>query len=96
MNVQIQSVKFDADKKLIEFTEKKISKLSKFLDNIVNVSVIFSLSSSNDPNNKVTKIKVEVPGQDLFTEHQSNSFEKGIDLGIDALKIQIEKYKDKR
>ena len=30
MNVQIQSVKFDADKKLIEFVENKMSKLERF------------------------------------------------------------------
>ena len=32
MNVQIQSVKFDADKKLIEFVENKMSKLERFAD----------------------------------------------------------------
>ena len=32
MNVKIQSVKFDADKKLLEFVENKVNKLERFVD----------------------------------------------------------------
>ena len=32
MNVQIQSVKFDADKRLVEFVENKMDKLDRFAD----------------------------------------------------------------
>ena len=34
MNVQIQSVKFDAGKQLIEFIEKKLAKLDRFAENV--------------------------------------------------------------
>ena len=32
MNVQIQSVKFDADKRLVEFVENKMDKLDRFAE----------------------------------------------------------------
>ncbi len=32
MNVQIQAVKFDADRKLIEFVEAKMAKLDRFIE----------------------------------------------------------------
>ena len=32
MNVQIQSVKFDADRKLVEFVEHKMDKLDRFVE----------------------------------------------------------------
>ena len=43
MNVQIQSVKFDADKKLIEFVENKMSKLERFADRATGAEVILKL-----------------------------------------------------
>ena len=39
MNVEIQSVKFDADKKLVEFVEKKMTKLDKFAEKAVAVDL---------------------------------------------------------
>ena len=32
MNVQIQAVKFDADRKLIEFVEAKMAKIDRFIE----------------------------------------------------------------
>ena len=38
MNIKIHSIKFDADQKLIDFIEAKLSKLSQIFDNIVGFS----------------------------------------------------------
>lgn len=40
MNVQIQSVKFDAGQKLIEFIEKKLAKLDRFAENATGADVV--------------------------------------------------------
>jgi putative sigma-54 modulation protein len=39
MNVNIQSVHFEADSKLVEFVQRKIDKLNQFHDRITNASV---------------------------------------------------------
>ena len=39
MNIQIHSVRFDADKKLIDFVHQKLDKLTQFGDDIVNAEV---------------------------------------------------------
>ena len=44
MNVQIQSVKFDADKRLVEFVENKMDKLDRFAERSTGAEVILSLS----------------------------------------------------
>ncbi|MFI3314624.1 MAG: ribosome-associated translation inhibitor RaiA [Rikenellaceae bacterium] len=95
MNIKIQSLKFDADSKLIEFTENKLSKLERFSDKIVDVEVIFKLDKDVEHGNKVTTITLSVPGDKLVAEHQSKTFEEGVDSTVDALKKQIEKYKTK-
>ena len=39
MNVQIQAVKFDADRKLIEFVEAKMAKLDRFIElSLIHIS----------------------------------------------------------
>ena len=95
MNVQIQSVKFDADKKLLEFVENKMSKLDRFSERIVSSDVIMKVDKDHDKGNKVVTITLGMPGEDLVSETRAKSFEEAVDLGIDALKKQISKYKEK-
>ena len=95
MNVKIQSVKFDADKKLIEFIENKMAKLERFVDRATGAEVILKIDKDPEQGNKVATIKIEVPTETLVAEHQSKSFEEAVDEAIDALKKQLEKHKDK-
>ena len=92
MNVQIQSVKFDADKKLIEFVENKMSKLARFA---TGAEVILKLDKDFEKGNKVATITLHMPGEDMVAEHRARAFEEAIDEAIDALKRQIEKFKEK-
>ncbi|MGD9976643.1 MAG: ribosome-associated translation inhibitor RaiA [Bacteroidales bacterium] len=95
MNIKIQSIKFDADKKLTDFIEKKVDKLERYFDNIVDVEVFLRLQNSQALENKVAEIRIKVPGSDLFAQSQSKSFEEAIVDCVDALKIQIKKHKEK-
>ena len=45
MKIQIQTVHFNADQKLIEFIDKKVKKLETFHDKILNLDVILSLEN---------------------------------------------------
>lgn len=95
MNIKIQSIKFDADKKLTDFIEKKVSKLERYFDNIVDAEVFLRLENSQELDNKMAEIRLKVPGSELFAQRQSKTFEEAVDDSIDALKTQIQKHKDK-
>jgi putative sigma-54 modulation protein len=95
MNIQIHSVKFDADKKLLDFVSHKVNKLSQYSEDIVSVEVFLRLDKDSDRENKVAEIKVEYPKGPLFAKKQSKSFEESIDLVVDALKKQITRQKEK-
>lgn len=95
MNTNIQTVHFDADKKLVEHIEKKMNKLDQFYDNITDADVILRLEKSDVRENKITEIKIFVKGGDFFVKKQANSFEESFDLSFDAIKNQIVKYKEK-
>lgn len=95
MNIQIQSIHFDADKKLIDLIEKKASKLNHFFDGIIGCEVYLKIDKSSTDDNKVMEIKLAVPGNDLFVKRQCQSFEEATDECILALRQQLKKKKEK-
>jgi len=96
MNIQIHSVRFDADKKLIDFVHQKLEKLLQFGEDIVNAEVYLRLDKDQERENKISEIKLELPGGPLFAKKQSKTFEEATDEAIDALKVQITKHKQKK
>jgi putative sigma-54 modulation protein len=95
MNIQIHSLKFDADKKLIDFVNQKLIKLTQYGEGIVSAEVTLRLDNDSERENKISEIKVEYPGGPLFAKKQSKTFEEATDQAIDALKKQITKHKQK-
>lgn len=96
MNVQMHSVRFTADKKLIDFVNQKLEKLDQIGEGIVNAEVFLRLDKDQERENKISEIRLELPGGPLFARKQSKTFEEATDLAIDALKKQITKYKQKK
>jgi len=96
MNVQIQTVHFDADEKLLEHVQKRIDKLKTFHDKITGVEVFLRLENlSQKVKDKVAEIKVSVPKKSLFAKHESKVFEESFDEAFDSLVTQIKKTKEK-
>ena len=95
MNIKINSVKFSATKKLENFVQEKVKKLIQYSDDIIGAEVFLKLEKSQDLQNKVTEIRLELPGNELFVKKQSKSFEESTDTAVDALKRQITKHKEK-
>ncbi len=95
MNVQIQSVKFDADKRLIEFVEAKMAKLDRFAERSTGAEVILKLDKDHEKGNKIATLTLHMPGEELVATQQAKSFEEAVDDAIDALKHQLDKFKSK-
>lgn len=95
MNVQIQSVKFDADKRLVEFVNAKMAKLERFAERSTGAEVILKLDKDHEKGNKIATITLRMPGEDLVATQQARSFEEAVDEAVDALKPQLEKFKAK-
>jgi putative sigma-54 modulation protein len=96
MNIKVHTLHFDADQKLIDFTQKKVEKLVKFYEGIVGAEVTFRLDKNSKDENKITEIKLEISGNDLFAKRQCKTFEEATDEVIDALKKQLTKHKEKQ
>ncbi|HTS43126.1 MAG TPA: HPF/RaiA family ribosome-associated protein [Puia sp.] len=97
MNVNIRTVHFYADIKLVEYVTKKLNKLSTFHDRIVKVDVYLKLDNVvHTIKDKIAEIKVHVPRQHFFVKCSSKSFEESFDNAFDSLVNQIKRKKDKQ
>ena len=92
MKVNINSVHFKADKKLVTFIEQKVDKLSSFYDGILGGEVSLKISNKADKENKIAEIRLIVRGDDLFAKKQSNTFEEATDQ---AAPLQTSLYADR-
>ncbi len=96
MNVNIQTVHFDADSKLTDHIENKCAKISHFHDRITKVDVYLKLDNVvHTIKDKIAEIKVMVPGHQFFVKQSSKSFEESFDGALDSVINQIKRKKEK-
>lgn len=95
MKLQVQSLHFDADGKLIDFIQKKLDKLETFFDKIIGAEVILRLDKDDGKENKIVEVKLSIPGNDLFAKEKAKSFEAATDEVTEALRKQLHKCKEK-
>ena len=95
MKINISSVHFKADKKLEDFLQEKLTKLSSLYDGIIGSDVTLKVDKSSSTLNKITEIKLFIRGNDLFAKKQCKTFEEATDSAIEALRKQLTKHKEK-
>jgi putative sigma-54 modulation protein len=95
MKIRVQSIHFTADVKLLDFIQKKADKLDQFFDQIISGDVYLRLEKTEDEANKISEIKLSIPGNDLFAKEQCKSFEEATDKAVESLRRQLEKHKEK-
>jgi putative sigma-54 modulation protein len=97
MNVKIQTVRFDADARLIDYVNRKIEKLSTFHDRITRVNIFLKLDNVvHSIKDKVAEIRIHVPRHEFFVKSTSKSFEESFDDAFDSIVNQIKRKKEKQ
>ena len=96
MNVNITSVRFKADRKLLDFINERVGKLMHYYDGLIGGEVKLKLENTETPQNKIAEIRIFVRGNDLFAKKQSSTFEQATDTACEALARQLKKYKEKQ
>ncbi len=96
MTVNIQSVHFDADAKLLDYVNKKIQKINQFHDKIIKVDVYLKLDNVvHHIKDKVVEIRIHIPKHELFVKASTKSFEESFDSALDSAINQIKRKKEK-
>ncbi|GDX44405.1 hypothetical protein LBMAG23_13820 [Bacteroidota bacterium] len=97
MTVNIYALHFDADSKLLDHVNKKISKLSSHHDKILTVDVYLKLDNvMHQIKDKIAEIRVTIPKRELFVKQSTKSFEESFDMAMDAVLVQIKRVKEKQ
>lgn len=96
MNVNIQTVRFNADSKLIEYVSKKLQKINTFHDRIIKIDVFLKLDNVvHTIKDKIAEIRVQVPRHQFFVKASSKSFEESFEAALESLVNQIKRQKQK-
>jgi putative sigma-54 modulation protein len=97
MNVKlnVRSVNFDADSKLIDFIQERVNKLTQMFDRIIEADVYLKVENNNESENKAVEIRLYIPGHDLFAKKMARNFEAATDEVTEALRRQAKKRKEK-
>ena len=96
MNINFQSVNYNADIKLIEFAEKRIKKISQFYVNIISVYVYTKVENASDRINKLVELKIGISGENVVVKKQAKTFEEAINLAADSAERILKKHKQKQ
>ena len=96
MNVNFQSVNYIADIKLVEFTQKRIEKITQFYNQIVDVFVYTKVENSSDKINKFAELKIGIPGDDVIVKKTAKSFEEAINQAADSAERILKRRKEKQ
>jgi putative sigma-54 modulation protein len=96
MNVNIQTVHFDADDKLVDYVTRKLEKLNTFHDRILKVDAYLKLDNVvHTIKDKIVEIRIHVPRHDFFAKASSKSFEESFDYAMESIVSQIKRKKEK-
>lgn len=94
MKLQVHSIHFDADRKLIDFIQKKLDKLDRFYDRVIDGEVFLRLNNEGT-DNKTVVVKLNVPGDQIMVTEKARTFEAATDLAVDTLSTKLKRFKAK-
>jgi putative sigma-54 modulation protein len=96
MNIQIQAVNFNADKKLVQLIREKTQNLTKFYDHIIGVDVFLKVQNTKEKENKILEMKIAIPGKDKLIKKTSNTFEEALQKALASAKNSLKRLKEKQ
>ena len=95
MKVNVQSVNFNADQKLIDFIQRKLDRLENYYDKVIYADVFLKVQNTSGKDNKITEILLSIPGGDIMVKKTCKKFEECVDECTSSLQRQLIKRKEK-
>ncbi len=94
MDIQVEPINFNASQDLITHIEELFSPLTKYNDQITSMD-IYMESANGDQNDKMIKVKVLIPGHELFVQEQKSDFVSAAQTAYDKLKHLLAERKER-
>ena len=93
MKINIQFVNMLASESLEAYTTKKLMKLNKKYDLLINSEVFFKKDNDPKGNGKICEIELSLTGPRLFASSYEKNYEMAIKNTISDLEKQLKKRK---
>lgn len=93
--ITIEALKFNALDSLKEFAIKKVDKLFKYSDMVVDADITLHLIKPDAVNNKEATVLMNLKGDQIFAKKTADTFEEAVVLCCEALEKKIKEHKDK-
>ncbi len=94
MEINVQTIRFEATDKLQDYIQKRVSKLAKFSADIKRADLTLKLVKPETAVNKSVSLKLVMPGTEHFAEKTCDTFEEAVDLCAETVLRQLQKYKE--
>lgn len=95
MKINIEYDNYGTSTRLVDFVEKRVGKLDKFFDRIVQADVVLKSNEGKSTKQCVADIRLNVPNETLFASGEENNMEAAVTDAVNALERQLKKYKEK-
>lgn len=98
MKVSVQSIHFHADAKLVDYIEKKLMRLDRYVDRNRSIEAEVSLKLQDtgaQVHEKIIEVKLLLPGGWLIDKKTGKSFESAVTASTDTLKRQLLRHKER-
>ncbi|MBL0191413.1 MAG: ribosome-associated translation inhibitor RaiA [Saprospiraceae bacterium] len=94
MKINIESIHFDADQKLLDHVEAKANKLKQYFDRIIDVTVSMKMVNVGKIKEKYVEVRTKVPGNLLISKESDKTFEIAAEKAFDIMKRNVVKHKN--
>ncbi len=95
MDIHFTARKFKPHEAIRDHALSVIKKLDNYYDGIIRCDVILSFEGK-DPSLKTVEINIHVLGTILIAKEKSDEFLKSIDVAVEKIERQLDKYKSKQ
>lgn len=94
MRIQIEAP-FQVSEPMQNLITEKAEKFKTIFDRILAVEVYLKdeIQRNHHKENRLAQIKLSIPGQTIFAESESATYEKAIQAAADKAKRQLRKFK---
>ncbi|CAL2085152.1 ribosome hibernation-promoting factor, HPF/YfiA family [Tenacibaculum sp. 190524A05c] len=92
-NINIQFIRMNTSENLEMFILKKLEKVTKFYQNLIDINVYIKYENSSENKGRICEVEMKKPGLHLFASANENDYQIAVTNAIDQVKRQLDKHK---
>ncbi|MFY7670234.1 ribosome hibernation-promoting factor, HPF/YfiA family [Tenacibaculum sp. MEBiC06402] len=92
-DINIQFIRMNTSENLEEFILKKLEKITKFYQNLIDINVYIKYENSSENKGRICEVEMKQPGFRLFASADENDYQVAVTKAVDQIKRQLDKHK---